>query len=163
MHDRQHAVEGEAAGRRHHVLLGDAALDESIRKLFAKRLDAAIGQQVGVEDDDLRPGPRHRQELVAVRQHDLLGLGGCDADRQRTAIERHLRLPQPAQPIVGAGQQFFSGREIVLHRRRAGMEVVGLVAAGQALHERHALALDGVGDEHLRSIGHGREMRERVA
>ena len=32
------------------------------------------------------------------------------------------------------------------------MEAIRLVAARDAVHERHALALDRVGDEHLRSI-----------
>ena len=43
------------------------------------------------------------------------------------------------------------------------MKVIGLVAAGEAFHEGHAFAFDRVGDQHLRPIGDGREMRERVA
>ena len=78
-------------------------------------------------------------------------------------LERHLRLAERRQPIVDAIEQLRGRRQVVLQRRRAGVEVIRLVAAGQAFHERHALALDRVGDEHLRAIGHGRKMREGVA
>ncbi len=43
------------------------------------------------------------------------------------------------------------------------MKVIGLVAARQAFHERHALAFDGVGDKHLGLISDGGEVRQRIA
>ena len=43
------------------------------------------------------------------------------------------------------------------------MEVIRLIAARDAFHERHALALDRVGDEHLRFVLDRVEIRERVA
>jgi hypothetical protein len=43
------------------------------------------------------------------------------------------------------------------------VEVIRLIAARQPFHERHAFALDGVGDQHFRTIGDGREVFEDVA
>ena len=84
-------------------------------------------------------------------------------DRQRRRRQRRRRLAERVELGVDARDQLARRLDVVLERRRAGVEVIGLVAAGDAFHERHALALDGVGDEDLRLVGDGREMRERVA
>ena len=163
MHDRQHAAQRHAARRRHHVLLGDPALDEAIGQLRLERLDAAIRQQIRIHHDDLGALTRHREQLVTVGEHDLLGRLRRHSRRQRRRRQHRRLLVQPLEPLVHARDQFTRRRHVVLERRRAGVEVIGLIAAGEAFHERHALALDGVGNEHLGLVGDGLEMRERVA
>ena len=44
----------------------------------------------------------------------------------------------------------------------SAMKLVGLVTAGDAFHERHAPALDGVGDQHLRPVGNRIEMNQGI-
>ena len=144
-------------------MLGDAALDEALRQLRLERFDAAVRQQIGVHDDDLGTMARHLEQLVAVGEHDLFGVLRRDAHRQRRRRQRRRRLAERVELGVDARDQLARRLDVVLERRRAGVEVIGLVAAGDAFHERHALALDGVGDEHLRLVGDGREVRERVA
>ena len=73
MDDGQQPGERHPARRRYHVLLGDAALDEPLGKLLFERLDAAIGQEIGVEHDDLRPRLRDLQQLIAVCDNQPLG------------------------------------------------------------------------------------------
>ena len=144
-------------------MLGDAALDESFRQFRLERFDAAIRQQIGVHDDDLGTVPRHLEQLVAIGEHDLFRVLRRDAHRQRRGRQRRRRLPERVELRVDARDQLARRLDVVLERRRAGVEVIGLIAAGDAFHERHALALDRVGDEHLRLVRDGLEMRERVA
>ena len=92
VHDRQHAPQRHAARRRNHVLFGNAALDEAIGQLRLERLDAAIRQQVGIHHDDLGPLARHREQLVAVGEDDLLGRLRRDAHRQRRGRQHRRRL-----------------------------------------------------------------------
>ena len=160
MHDRQHALEREAAGRRHHVLLRDAALDEPLRQLRLERFDAAVGQQIGVQHDDLGSGLRQLEQLVAVRHHEVLGSRRRGAHRERRIGERERRKAQRSEPFVHARDQLARGRDVVLQRRRAGVEVVGLIAAGDAFHERHAAPFDRVGDDDLRPIADRDELSE---
>ena len=44
----------EPGGRRDHVLLGDAALDEALGVRELEGAHAAVGGEVGVEDDEAR-------------------------------------------------------------------------------------------------------------
>ena len=160
MHDRQHALEREAAGRRHHVLLRDAALEKALGQLRLERLDAAVRQEIRIEDDDLLAIARHLQQLVAVRDDQPLGMRRHDARRQRRIGERERRKAQRSEPFVHARDQLARGRDVVLQRRRAGVEVVGLIAAGDAFHERHAAPFDRVGDDDLRPIADRAELSE---
>ena len=91
MHDRQHAAQRQAARRRDHVLLGDAALDEPLGQLRLECLDAAVRQQVAVHDHDVGARPGHPQELIAIGENDLFGIPGRGADRLRRAGERQRR------------------------------------------------------------------------
>ena len=77
MHDRQHAAQRHTAGRRNHVLFGNAALDEPLGQLGLERLDAAIRQQVRIQHDDVRALARHREQLVAVGEDEFLGFVGA--------------------------------------------------------------------------------------
>ncbi len=163
VHDRQHAAQRQAAGRRHHVLFGDTAFDEALGQLRLEGLDAAVRQQVRVHHHDLGAMAGHREQFVAVGQHDFLGLDGSDAHRHRRRGQRGRRLAKRVERAVDPRDHLAGGGHVVLQRRRAGVEVVGLVTARQSLHERHALALDGVGNEHLRPVGDGGKVRERVA
>ena len=97
---------------------------------------------------------------ASTRRSGLTGATrtGCGAPASSSG-----RLAEPRQTRVDPRRQLVDRREIVLQRRRTGVEVIGLIAARQAFHERDALALDGVGDQHLRPIGDGRKMREGVA
>jgi hypothetical protein len=54
MHDRQRAAARHAAGHRHHVLLGDAALDEPLGEALREREEAAVLDQVGIEGQHVR-------------------------------------------------------------------------------------------------------------
>ena len=51
--DRKHAGRGQAAGRRHHVLFGDAELDQPLGIGLAEMMHAGAAGDVGVENDEL--------------------------------------------------------------------------------------------------------------
>ncbi len=72
VHDRQQAVAREAGRGRDHVLLGDPALDEAIRVRQLERTHAAVGGEVGVEDDQVLTLGSEADEFVAVRVDDVL-------------------------------------------------------------------------------------------
>ena len=62
MNDRQQPAKRHAAGLAHHVLLGDAALEEAIRETCSReRHQAHVENEVGVERDEVRP-PRGRRK-----------------------------------------------------------------------------------------------------
>ena len=70
-----------------------------------------------------------------------------NANGQRRRRQRGSRLAQRLELRVDARNQLARRLDVVFERRRAGMEVVRLVAAGDAFHERHALALDRARDQ----------------
>ena len=114
MDHRQDAVERHATGGRDHVLLGDAAFDETIRQLGFGRLNPAIREQVAVQNDDLLPYPRHLQQLVSVREHEPLRLGRHDPDGLRCRRHRQRSRAQRQQPGVHARGDLADRAEIVL-------------------------------------------------
>ena len=67
VHDGQQAVARDPGGGRDHVLLGDPALDEPIRVRELEGADAAVGGEVGVEDDEALVRRGELDERVAVR------------------------------------------------------------------------------------------------
>ncbi len=160
MHNRKQSLQRHAASRGHHMLLGDAALDESIRQFRLESFDAAVRQKIGVHHDDLGPGARDLQQLITVGDHKALGPGRRHARRKRRVVQCKRRLLQRCEPRVHAGGNLVDGGEIVVQARCARMEVIRRVAAREPFHERHALAFHGVGNEDLRAIGHARELLE---
>jgi len=76
-------------------LLGDAALDESLRQLRLERLDAAVRQQVPVEHDDVRTGAGDLEELVTIRQDEAFRVDGRDTHGLRRVRERERWASEP--------------------------------------------------------------------
>ena len=72
--DREQAAKSHPAGRRHHVLLGNPAFDETLGQLGLERLDPAVRQQVGIQHDDVRAPPGDREQFVTVSDDETLGL-----------------------------------------------------------------------------------------
>ena len=87
MHDRQQAFQRQTAGGGYHVLLGDAAFDESIRQRRLERFDTAVRQQIGIEDDDIRTSAGDLQQLVSVRHDQPFRVRGRRPARQRRLSE----------------------------------------------------------------------------
>ncbi len=76
---------GQAACRRHHVLLGDAELQEALGMAFAEMMHARAARDVGVEHDELgkfvgeagqRFAERFAQGIAACADQ-----GGCFSGR----------------------------------------------------------------------------------
>ena len=59
------ADRGKAAGRRHHVLFGDAELQEALGMALAEMMHAGAAGDVGVEHDDVA-GIRRRDPTSAL-------------------------------------------------------------------------------------------------
>ena len=115
-----------------------------------KRAAEEQAAHLAVED---RPRRRPRANPVSM----------AEASGERHPRHGDWRLTEGFQSVVDASEQLGERRRVVLQRGRAGMEMIGLVAACETFHERHAFALDRVGDEHVRLVGHGVETREGVA
>ena len=67
MHRREKAGEGHRTGLRDHVLLGDAALEKTLREALAEFDQAGVLAQVGVE--------RHQAGLALGLLHQLVTVG----------------------------------------------------------------------------------------
>ena len=66
--DREEAVAGEAGRGRDHVLLGDAALEEALRVRELEGAHAAVGREVGVEDDEVARAARRARRAPRRRR-----------------------------------------------------------------------------------------------
>jgi len=168
--------------RRDHVLLRDAALDElvGIRELEGAR--AAVRREIGVEDDEVVALRSELEQRLAVCLDDVLvrdraphacartGLrltlepanGALVLDRlERRGLEAERRAPFRETRLElrqRAGERLVAGR--------ARMPAVRPSALGKGdgvLHERHAPALDRLGDERLRRTVGIAEPRERLS
>ena len=70
--DGQKAVAREPTGYGHHVLLGDAALEEALRIRLLEAAHATVGREVGVEHDERRIPGGQLDERLAVSVDDVL-------------------------------------------------------------------------------------------
>ncbi len=155
MDGREQPRERHRAGLGDHVLLGDPALDEALGKALAKRDEARVEIEIGVE--------RHEPGLLLGGVDECLAVGGDEPLRGR---RRRVDGPllggelgrRGAQIREAAGQaleQLRQGPVVVVRARRARVERVERVARARKtvrLHERHARALARVRDQQLRPI-----------
>ena len=88
----------ETGGGRDHVLLGDPALDEPVRVRELERAHAAVGGEIGVEDDEVVAFGSEPDELVAVGVDHVLvrdlrrgALPAPDSGSPSSVSERRLR------------------------------------------------------------------------
>ena len=65
--DRKEAAQRHGAGLGDHVLLGDAALDEAVRKLGPERHQARVQRQVAVKRDEVGAAPARVDQRPPVR------------------------------------------------------------------------------------------------
>ena len=131
-----------------------SAMPHSMKRSGSSALNASMPQSDSRSASSTTMSGRVRaicEQLVAVRDHEPLRLRRRDADGQRRRRQRQRRLHRALTSGRSTRAADLADRgQIVLQRRRAGVEVVRLVAAREPFHERHAFALDRVGDEHLR-------------
>ena len=144
-----------------------SAMPHSMKRSGSSALNASMPQSDSRSASSTTMSGRVPRHLRAARRRRRApaapGFAGATRTGSGADVERQRRLAERREPRVDARDQLADRGEVVLQRRRAGVEVIRLVAAREPFHERHALALDRVGDEHLRPVGDGREVRERVA
>ncbi len=163
----------EPTGDGHHVLLGDAALEEALGVRLLEAAHPAVGREVGVEHDERRIPGGQLDERLSVGLDDVLA-----ADRDacpRTALG--LRLERRCRQLVlyGGHRLELDGPDSVEQLVTSALEalVVGCARvpavgaairtkSGRMLHERHATALDRASDEHLRAVRDRAELPERA-
>ncbi len=161
--DRQRAAARHAARHRHHVLLGDAALDEALGVLPRERHQAAVLDEIGVEHEQLRvPSPparraRARRRPPGCRSAAARAAGCACASRSRRS-EAELAADQRPPPRA-ARQAPPCTRLRSARRSESGRASPGFMR--RAFHEADAPSLDRVGDDHLRPIGDRVERAER--
>ena len=184
--DGQEPVTGHAGGHRDHVLLGDPVLDEPFRLCELERAHAAVGGEVGVEDDEARLPRGELEERLPVRGGDVL-LGDARPRRGRACAALRLALEAALAPdlerrdglegergetealdsLAQTSFELAGCRDEVVVAGRAGMPAIGPAALGErprVLHEGHALALDRPRDEDAGgSLLVLPQLRERVA
>ena len=161
---RQRAAAGHAGGHRHHVLLGDAALDEPIGKAVRKREETAVLDQIGVEHERVGPALAQRDERLLVGAHEVVGLPRLAPRIANARLGGHGAETKLREARVGGGQQLLEpGRVLRLGRGSRVKEIeIGGAERGGPFHEAHAAPLDGVGNQHLGAIGHGVEGAEHA-
>ena len=167
-------------GRRDHVLLGDAALDEALGVRELERADAAVRGEVGVEDDEIVAlTPELEQHLAVGLDHVLVGdlragpgpalgltletsgeLGRLDGiERRWVEAERGAPFRDASLELsLRALERLVAGRP-----RMPAIRPVPVRERGRVLHERDALALDRARDERLRRALLGAEPHECLA
>src|SRR6187401_32199 len=72
MHDREGASPGQPACHRHHVLLGNPALDEAIRILLREGHETAVLHEIRVEYHEVGVAVCLQQQRVAVGADEIL-------------------------------------------------------------------------------------------
>ncbi len=162
-------LQGHRPRRRHHVLLGDAALEEAVGQLGAELDEARVQAQVGVERDDARValraargahGRRRARSAARARRPSAGALGGACY-----VLEPDAARPSRAEPLVEPRAHLRDRPLVHVGRRRTGVEGVEPLVAGRqvaGLHERHARALDRVGDQHARLVRPARRRAGRA-
>ena len=171
---------GHARGRGDHVLLRDPALEEPLRVGELEGADAAVGGEVGVEDDEVVALCGELEQRLAVRLDDVLPSAGhsrparagarlrlaleaADARLRLGGLERGRLEAERRAPLGETGLELGDGERERLVAGRARVPAIGPAAVGERdrmLHERDALALDRPGDERLRRVAPGAEARE---
>ncbi len=70
---------GEATGHRHHILFGDAILDETVGPVELEATCPAIGGEIGIEHHDVGPARGDVQQRRSVGLDDVFAGhgGGC--------------------------------------------------------------------------------------
>ena len=109
--DRQRAAARHAARHRHHVLLGDAALDESIGKALRERDQAAVLDQIGVEHHQVRTTIALPDERLFVGGNEILS-------RARLAPRISRRRFRRDRTKAQLGEQRVRRRRAARSRRR---------------------------------------------
>ena len=139
---RKQSLPREAGGHRHEILLRDSNLDEPRRLFELDGADPAIGGEVRVEHDEIRPPLDKVEQFSPVGGGHVLELG-------------HRLEPQIRQPCADARDQLGVGTLEVLVVGRARVPAVGAAAFAERdrmLHERDAAALDRPRDEDFRHV-----------
>ena len=170
--DREQPVPGQPRRRRDHVLLGDPALDEPVRIGELEASHAAVGREIGVEDDQILALCPESDQLVAVRvDHVLVGhrrarstrtglrlalercrVGVVDTihrlERQRRETQRGEALADPLDELRDGPLE----RCVVGRARVPAIRASALPERSGVLHEGHALALDRARNQCLRAV-----------
>ena len=126
--ERDHPAIREPGGDAHHVLLGDADIDQPVGKFLAERDEVAGADGVVADGDDAAVGARECDQLVAERLPavERRAVGGCRVAHDAGQLGARLR------DLLGRGHLV-----VPLH---------------PVLHERGALALDRVRDQAARPL-----------
>ena len=122
--DRDKTDRGQAAGRRHHVLFGDAELQQALGMALAEMMHAGAAGDVGVEHDDVREtrrrvrtsalpkASRRRSPLVPIRWRrlqlaidieqllDLVAVGAKRLQRVFGLLARQLHAAVPGRNVL---------------------------------------------------------------
>ncbi len=162
VHHRQEAAKRHAARLGDHVLLRDPALEEAVGKPLAKRDQAAVEDQVGVQHHQPRVAFGLAHERPRVGGHEALRCPGIAVSGRGSRSSRS--SPPPSSRSRGWPRRSAPRRPWRTLRRSARRCGTGTAIRGvhaRRLHERHALALDRVGDQHLWAVGDRPQPTER--
>ena len=127
---------GEPGGGRDHVLLGDPALDEPVGVRELERADAAVGREVGVEDDEILALGGELEQGIPVRLDDVLARSPICARVPRLPLS-----PGSALERRG-GQRVYRGA-------RTGSDSTAPILASSSSRARRKLSSSGAPACHL--------------
>jgi hypothetical protein len=150
--DRQHPGQRQAARLRHHVLLGNTALDESVGEPLLELQQAGVQHQVGIQRHDGRVVGGGGHQRLCVGWHHPLDLAGGRPLRERQALQGQIGLPSHTEEPVGRGDQLVGHALVDIRRGRAAMKLVQAVGRShrRVLGKRDAAPLDRVRHDDLR-------------
>ena len=160
----QRAAACHAARHRHHVLLRDAALHESLR-IFRNELEQpAVLDQVRIEHHQVRMAPRLFDERLPVGRNQVVGVTRLAPRIARPCFSLRRAKVERRERSRRSVEQLLQAVDVLLLWRRAGVEQIEIAIVHERLrsfHERDAASLNRVGNDGLRAIGDRIERAER--